>query len=138
MPHRRSDSEWEQLRNAGYQFLLEQAKMGVDTSYTEMNASLAHRTGLRPFDFDWEVERAAMGRLLGEITLLHRAQTQSTMMISSLVRYLNENDPGPGFFRLAVELGHLPARASEPDRTGFWGQKVKEVFTFYERTGAVT
>lgn len=63
----RADSEWEELVHAGRGFLVERAKLSKLTSYTELNATLARRTGCRPFDFERADERAAMGHLLGLI-----------------------------------------------------------------------
>jgi hypothetical protein len=37
----RADSEWEELVHAGRGFLVERAKLGKLTSYTELNATLA-------------------------------------------------------------------------------------------------
>jgi hypothetical protein len=58
------------LVEGGVDFLRERAARGRDTSYTEMNVTLARRTGqtgLPPFDISQQIERAAMGHLLGRI-----------------------------------------------------------------------
>lgn len=75
------------------------------TSYTEMNVTLARRTGLRSFDFDRADERAAIGNLLGLIVERNRPTTN--LMISALVNYLDQNDAGPGFYALAQQDGSL-------------------------------
>lgn len=43
----RSSSDWEQLTAACRTFLVEQARKGRDTSYTELNAVLSQRTTAR-------------------------------------------------------------------------------------------
>ena len=54
----RTAEEWDQLTDAGLDFLLERARMRRVTSYTELNTVIANRTGLRPFDFERADERA--------------------------------------------------------------------------------
>jgi hypothetical protein len=110
-------------------FLIERARLERDTSYTEMNTILASRTGLRPFDFDLESERAAMGHLLGLITRRDRRSTD--VMISALVLYLNENDAGPGFYSLAVDLGLLTRTARKSEKWDFWVKQVAAVHRHY-------
>lgn len=57
----RAESEWDELVDSGRNFPIERAKLGKLTSYTELNVTLANRTGCRPFDFERADERAAMG-----------------------------------------------------------------------------
>ena len=86
-------------------FLIERAKLGKVTSYTELNATLARRTGARPFDFERDGERRAMGALLEAIG--ERDRPASGVMITALVSYLGENDAGPGFYDYAQRIGFL-------------------------------
>ncbi|MGW3513749.1 hypothetical protein [Streptomyces sp. NPDC000994] len=131
----RADSEWDELVAGGRSFLVERARLGKLTSYTELNVTLARRTGCRPFDFERADERAAMGHLLGLI--VERDQeivtTDPPVMLSALVNYLGANDAGPGFYQLAKELQLLPMSASADEKFGFW---VKQVKRLYERHGA--
>jgi hypothetical protein len=127
----RSQTEWDQLAEAGRHFLEERARLENTTSYTEMNAVLANRTGVRPFDFDREDERAAMGYLLGMI--VDKTFPQTGLMLSALVQYLNENDAGPGFFDLARRLGLLRSRTSVGQRLEFWASQVAAVHAHYRR-----
>ena len=99
----RDEQEWDQLIQAGHQFLLERAKAQRTTAYTELNAVLHRRTGLREFDFSHTEERAAIGHLLGQIVARDREQ-YPRQMISALVIYLNVNDAGSGFYQLAQDL----------------------------------
>ena len=130
----RSEEEAETLVGAGHHFLEERAKLGKLSSYTEMNATLERRTGLRGFDFSMESERTAMGQVLGIIT--EQDIPTSGVMLSSLVSYLDQNDAGPGFYKLATRLGLLPAKASAEVRLDFWAIQVARVHDHYKRTAA--
>ncbi|MDB1086448.1 hypothetical protein PJ985_02525 [Streptomyces sp. ACA25] len=131
----RADSEWQQLVHTGHGFLVERATLGKLTSYTELNVTLARRTGCRPFDFGRADERAAMGRLLRLIVERDQeiAPSDPPVMLSSLVNYLGANDAGSGFYQLAKELQLLPMSASADEKFGFWVKQVKQL---YERHGA--
>lgn len=120
----RSDEEWDQLVRAGHVFLLERAKLDRPTTYTELNAVLRRRTGLRGFDFEQADERAAMGYLLGRIVTLDQEQYPE-QMISALVIYLNENDAGSGFYQLAQHLNLLERRPSAARKEKFWSDQLK-------------
>lgn len=120
---------WDQLTTAGETFLIERARLTRLTSYTELNATLARRTGLPGFDFDRQDERAAMGHLLGLIVARNRPATK--LMISSLVTYLDANDAGPGFYALAQQLGELPRGARAGAKWEFWVGQVKAVHECY-------
>lgn len=130
MKYGRSEEEWDRLVSAGRVFLEEKARLGNLTSYTGMNAVLVRRTGLRAFNFDREDERAAMGHLLGLI--VDETFPQTGVLPSALVKYLNENEPGPGFYELAKNLGLLPNSASREERDAFWSQQVRSVFRYYQ------
>jgi len=131
----RADSEWDVLVDAGREFLIERAKLGKLTSYTELSVTLAGRTGCRAFDFGRADERAAMGHLLGLIVERDQslAPSDPPLMLSALVNYLNANDAGTGFYQLAKELGLLPMSASKDEKFSFWINQVKRL---YERHGA--
>ncbi|MFI5490536.1 hypothetical protein [Micromonospora echinaurantiaca] len=125
----RDDDEWDRLTEAGLAFLIERARLKKTTTYTELNATLCRRTGVRGFDFEQDSERAAMGHLLGLIVDRNRPTTQ--LMISALVQYLNANDAGPGFYALAVELGMLPRRPSASAKQEFWIRQLNALYAFY-------
>lgn len=131
----RADSEWDLLVDVGRDFLVERAKLGKVTSYTEFNVTLARRTGCRAFEFERADERAAMGHLLGLIVEQDQADAPSEppLMLSALVNYLDANDAGPGFYQLAKQLQLLPMSASKGEKFGFWIQQMK---LLYERHGA--
>ena len=122
----RDENEWADLIEVGADFLRERARLRKDTSYTELNATLLRRTHHRPFDFEQASERAAMGHLLGKIVEADYRHTKA--MLSSLVLYLNANDPGTGFFALATEMGLL---AKGGDKLAFWTGQINAVFDHY-------
>jgi hypothetical protein len=125
----RTEADWNELTDAGLQFLVEQARLGRMTTYTEFNAVLRRRTSSRTFDFDLESERAAMGHLL--YLIVERERSVSGHMISALVVYLNENDAGTGFYKLAQEYGLLAKDASEDEKLAFWSNEVKQLHAHY-------
>jgi hypothetical protein len=54
-------------------------------------------------------------------------------MISALVNYLDKNEPGPGFYRFAQQLGLLRPGASETEESEFWQDQVVAICDFYSR-----
>ncbi|MFE4797647.1 hypothetical protein ACFRFL_21685 [Streptomyces sp. NPDC056708] len=131
----RADNEWDILVEAGRDFLVERAKLGRLTSYTELSVTVARRTGCRAFDFERADERAAMGELLGRIVVQDQeiAPSDPPVMLSALVNYLGANDAGPGFYQLAKDLQLLPMSASSDEKFEFW---IKQVKRLYKRHGA--
>ncbi|WP_300614471.1 hypothetical protein [Trebonia sp.] len=127
----RDEGEWNELEEAGLEFLRERARLERVTSYTETNTVLAQRTGHRRFDFDQESERAAMGYLLGRIS--DREFGRTGVLISAIVNYLDANDAGPGFYKLAQDKGLLPRGQSRARQWEFWATHVAQVFATYRR-----
>jgi hypothetical protein len=125
----RDDLVWDELARVGLEFLIERARLGKLTSYTELNATLVRRTGLPGFDFSRADERAAMGHLLYLIVELNRPT--AGLMISALVSYLDANDAGSGFYGYAQDLGMLPRNASAMQKLEFWAGQVKALHEYY-------
>ena len=125
----RDELVWNQLTSAGLEFLIETARLGKLTSYTELNATLMQRTGLPGFDFSRGDERAALGHLLYLIVQLNHPITH--LMISALVSYLGGNDAGTGFYALASDLGMMSRQASSQQRLDFWVAQVKALHEYY-------
>jgi hypothetical protein len=125
----RDDLIWDELARVGLEFLVERARLGKLTSYTEFNATLVRRAGVPGFDFSRADERAAMGHLLYLIVELNRPVTG--LMISALVSYLDANDAGSGFYGYAQELGLLPRNASAMQKLDFWARQVKALYEYY-------
>jgi hypothetical protein len=128
----RDDETWERLTTVGLDFLVERARIENVTTYREFNATLVRRTGISGFDFDREDERAAMGRLLGLI--VERNYPTTGLMISALVRYLDANVAGPGFYELGRQLGLLGRNPSKSAKMGFWVGQVKALYRYYSRS----
>ncbi|WP_199444335.1 hypothetical protein [Umezawaea beigongshangensis] len=131
MHYGRSDDEWDRLVQEGKQFLVEQAALQRTTTYTELNAVLVRRTGVKGFDFGLPSERAALGDLLERVVEDCFAETGG-LLISALVQYLDANDAGSGFYVLARSKGFpVPAKASE--RQLFWAGHVGALHKHYVR-----
>lgn len=103
------------------------------TTYTELNAVLQQRMHLpdRPFNFDLDADRAAMGQLLYLAVLQNRRETG--LIISALVKFLNENDAGAGFYGLAQKLGMLHSDATKDEKYAFWVDQVRQLHEHYRR-----
>jgi hypothetical protein len=128
----RAEVEWAALETAGWDFMIGRAPQPYPvTTYTEMNAVLAHRTGQPPWNFDLQADRAAMGVLLGRLTDRSFAETKDHLgglMISSLCMYLDQNDVGQGFFVKAAELGLIPSEHMSKDaKDTFWIRQMNGV-----------
>jgi hypothetical protein len=127
----RSDEDWDALVDATTAFLEERARLGRTTSYSEVNWAIARRTGLPTFDFSLDRDRAAMGAILGEV--VDETIGESGVMMSAIVVYIDRNDAGPGFYKLAQLLGLLPPSATADDKLRFWSGQVKQVLEKYRR-----
>lgn len=125
----RDETEWNQLVTATKEFLAEQAHLQRTTTYTELNSVLHRRTGARLFDYSKDNDRAAMGALLGEVA---RAQLPVVgALVSSIVLYLNENDAGGGFYRLASELKLLAPKPTADQKLAFWSSQLTATYAHY-------
>ncbi len=129
----RTEDEWQQLEDAGWELLKERAAErpgdaahAPTVSYGDANTELAARAGLPEFDFSQQAGRAAMGYLLGRISR-HRSWPASRLLISALVRYHGEADAGPGFFNLAREMGLIQGTLSDLQRLEFWLRHIRQV-----------
>jgi hypothetical protein len=127
----RTDLEWNELTDAVIGFLAERARAGALTTYTAVNNELMLRTGHAPFDFGTDKDRAAMGQLLGTAVELTYAEVGA--MVSAIVTYVDGNDPGPGFFRLAEQKGVLRRGATADERDAFWTREVAALHGHYSR-----
>jgi hypothetical protein len=123
------EPEWNELLATTAEFLIDRARLERTTSYTELNTVLTNRTRAEPFDFDTEHGRAAMGAVLGQVATDQFGEVGA--LVSSIVIYLNENDAGPGFYRMATNLNLLPARSTAAQKLDFWAGQVKAVFEHY-------
>jgi len=96
----RTEEEWQQLEDAGWEFLKEKAAerpgdaADPTVSYSDANDELAARTGQPRFDFGQRAGRATMGYLLGRISR-SRSWPTSRLLISALVRCFQPEPPPP-------------------------------------------
>lgn len=125
-----SDDEGDRIVDDAVSFLTEQAQSKHIPSYSELNSALT-RAGHLPFNFGLERDRAAIGAVLGAAVL--RTISDSGMVLSAIVSYIGQNDPGPGFRSLATELGLLANTATADDKLAFWATQVKAVHEQYAR-----
>jgi hypothetical protein len=95
----------------------------------ELNAALVRRTGMAGSDFERADQRAAMGYLL--VLIVENDHARTGFMLSALVRYLDANDAGLGFYSLATQLGLLPRSASARAKEGFWVRQVNALHDHY-------
>jgi hypothetical protein len=66
------------------------------------------------------------GRMLGEIS--EQMHLAGKPMLSALVINQQQGTPGGGFFDLAVQLGKLPAGASDQEKIAFWKKELAAVY----------
>ncbi|MFF5110465.1 hypothetical protein [Streptosporangium sp. NPDC000509] len=127
----RDEETWDQLTEAGLEFLVERAQTPGETSYEDLNNALTQRTGLPGFDFGRADERAAIGYLLGLIVEKNYPETK--LMISALVTHKGGADPGGGFYALATQFGLLRPNASKSEKDAFWVDQYIRVQELYSR-----
>jgi hypothetical protein len=133
MLYGRDQADWDILAKEGEDFLIEKARLGDPTTYTEMNDALVDRTGLRRFDFASPADRAAIGYLLGLI-VTERNRPETGLMISALVIYHGGSDAGSGFYALAQELGELPPGSpSASAKESFWLDQLRKIRDYYQK-----
>lgn len=126
----RSDDEWDRMVDDTVTWLSHQARLRRIVSYSDLNSALARRGHVR-FDFDLDRDRTAVGALLGDAVC--RSIGDSGVMLSAIVVYIDRNDAGPGFYKLATQLGLLPNTATADDKIAFWSQQVKAVHQQHAR-----
>lgn len=127
----RTSDEWEEMREAAERFLISVAEQRSMTDYSSLNHAISEQTGYRTFDYAHESERAAIGRLLGEISL--KTNKEHGVMLSALVTHQGSNDEGAGFYKLAAELGKMPKKPTEDDKLEALVRLVHEVHQQYAR-----
>ena|ERR1700678_1126707 len=129
----RTEDEWQELEQAGWDFLRERASWrqgdaahDPTVSYSDANEELAARTGQPACDFSSQAGRTAMGYLLGRISRNH-SWPDAELLISALVRYHGQADAGPGFFNLAREVGLIHGSMPDLERLKFWLRHIRQV-----------
>lgn len=133
-----TEDDWEALINAATEFLASEAGEGSLTSYSELNKTIAEQTGLDPLDFSHPEGRNALAWILGEV--VNRTVDDVGAMLSAVVIYIDQNDAGPGFYHLAVDLTEqgrlrgdgLAKDATKEQKTAFWTRQVSAVHSAYK------
>ncbi|ORA16496.1 hypothetical protein BST16_06695 [Mycobacterium asiaticum DSM 44297] len=92
---------------------------------------MARRSGLPAFDFELDRDRDAMGIILGDISRENLSECGA--MLSAIVVYIDRNDAGAGFYKLAQLLRLLPTDATTDQKLAFWAGQVKTVHEYYGR-----
>ena len=114
--------DWSELVAAGTAYLAKLAELGQHVEYGQFNDRVC---GGR-FNLGDASERDQLGRLLGDIS--RASVREHGVMLSALVHHKgNVLDVGKGFFTLAVDMGRLPTKADDVDRTLFLGQEIEAV-----------
>lgn len=129
--YERTGDEWDEMREAAERFLISLAENRGMTDYSNLNRAIAEQTGCRPFDYRQESERAAVGRLLGEISI--KTNEQHGVMLSALVTHQGSNDEGGGFYKLAADLGKMPKKPTQDEKLVAFVRLTKEVHQHYSR-----
>lgn len=125
----REESEWNELVDATTEFLAEQAHLPRTTTYTELTSVLQRRTGAPRVRLRQGRRPGRHGAPLGEVA---RAQLPTVgALVSSIVLYLNANDAGGGFYRLAVDLKLLAPKPTADQRLAFWSSQLNATYAHY-------
>lgn len=127
----RTELEWGQLRQAAEDHLITVAQERSMTDYSLLNRVLSQVTGLRGFDFSQESERAAIGKMLGEIS--RASYADHSILLSALVTHRGSNNEGAGFYKLAAELNEMPVRPSEDQKLVAVSRLVAKAHDYYGR-----
>ncbi len=122
----RSDDEWYELIDLTVPILEAVAANKSLTNYTAVNMELADQLGGVPFDFTLERDRAAIGAVLGEVVA--RTYGRAGAMLSAVVKFMRDNDPGAGFYKLAESKGWLRPGG---DRLAFWSEQLAKLYDYY-------
>lgn len=120
-----TEEEWQRLVAVGYDFLAQRAGQKRDTSYTELSAILRSRghVSIEPHDH-------ALPHVLGDIAT--RSYKERGVVLTALVRYVDDTRAGDGFFVIAQELGALrPGKLTADEKLVFHVEHFKQVLDAY-------
>jgi hypothetical protein len=109
-----------------YDRLLELASNRLLTSYSD----IAPLAGL---DMNAEKDRKKMSELLEEIARFEHGENRP-MLTALVIHRGNDNNPGEGFFAIALELGLFQGSRDDIMRTTFWTQQVADVHAHWRKT----
>lgn len=109
---------WDMAREQAREALIRSARAESPVYYSDLTAQI----NAIHLDLDTEKDRAALGRLLGEISTESDAEGKG--MLSALAVSKDAYTPTYGFFNLAKELGY-----DVDDKTEFWIAQYNKVIT---------
>jgi len=105
-----SDDQWDQIFEAGLDFVERLARNEGDCSYTELCNQLRVSCGVAP-----EPHSDACSQLLRRIA--EETFVSHGVVVTALVHYKDGGiEPGPGFFDLCHRLGLIEAKPYSEDR----------------------
>lgn len=130
MRHGRTDEEWNVLMEAGKRELVRAARRNDLLHYADFNQTIADDAGVRPFDFNHDGERNALGTLLADI--VKEDPLHDEFMLSAVVKLAAKDaGPGEGFYKLAEHLDHLEPGATQDEKYLAWSDHVRLAFKHY-------
>lgn len=106
------------MDNAVHEKLQEVARQQSTITYSDLALSV-------DLDMSLDRDRAAMGRILGEISI--HEHEEGHPMLSAVVTHKG-GDPGKGFYTLARELGKMPPAM---DEITFWIEELRAVHGYW-------
>lgn len=71
-------------------------------------------------------DRDEIARLLGEIAI-HEHEQGRPMLTSLVIHKGDDNNPGEGFFSIAVDIGLYSGSRDQLERVTFWANQVRQV-----------
>lgn len=119
-------SLWFAMRDAGYEHIIERARDRKTTTYGELWVAVTAKLG-EDLGNPWR----QIDHLLGSIGEV--AYDKDGLMPTALVMYegTGETNPGPGFFRLAANMGLFPGGDAPPVGEE-WNEMTARQRTFWE------
>jgi hypothetical protein len=127
---------WHRMRDAGIAHIEECARRRTKTTYAETWSSVGARVGE-----DIGHPYRQIGHLMGHIAVQAHETTNDAILTALVVHEAGDDNPGPGFFRLAGSWGLLAAEDT-PDKGGngtemtpgqraFWEEQIDAVYRRY-------
>jgi hypothetical protein len=118
----KTDPELRPIYDKAYQRLKDRATLKQTRGYGPIYDIMGLKSGHNA--------RHEAGILLGEISA--DAHSKGFPMLSAIIVWKtagkNEGKPGDGFYNLAVELGEIPANATEKEKEDFWKREVNKIW----------
>jgi hypothetical protein len=127
---------WHRMRDAGIAHIEECARQRGKTTYGEIWSSVGAAVGE-----DIGNPYRQIGHLMGHIAVHAHETTSDAILTALVVHEAGDDNPGPGFFRLAASWGILSAADAPqegenwtemtPRQRAFWKEQVEAVYRHY-------